>query len=865
MSSLPRLLVSLARSLACMTLLLSLATARAEQAHSTFEAIRTSVPPQLDGQLDDEVWATAPSYTRFVQTFPQEGAEPTERTEVRVLYDDQTLYVGIINFDSQPQLVNRQLGRRGQPPESDIVTVSIDSAHDRRTAYAFSVNAGGTLRDTLYFDDNKSSNDWDAIWDGRAALRPDGWSVELAIPLRLLRFPSAPIQDWGFAVRREIARKSEVIDSILIPRNANAFVSRFGNLVGMQGLEPHMDVELTPYVASRASRRPLSSDPFLPRPRLWEPSADVGLDVKLSLTSQLVLNATINPDFGQVEADELILNLSTFEAFFPEKRPFFTQGMDIFQPAGAEISDSSQMLFYSRRIGLDTPILAATKLTGAITRNIQIGLLDAVVMDASPPSRADEDPGQPDSRYQFHPTRPFHFAPNSALPREPGVPQNFFMAISRATVAPGSTVGLSAGAATPLGHRCGSVLPEEPGPRDDCLVAGGNAAALDWNLRTQDGNWVFVGQLAGSQVVGGPQAGQLRRDGTLLRPGDTGLGTYMTAGLLGGDPLRFSVGYEYASPRLELNATGFQTTQNQQSAKATVEFVRPSGWGPLHTFSTSLNAYRDWTTDSRALHVNDQLLLLTEATLPGFHVAGFKIGAKFNRQDIREIPLTGIPIERPDYQYITAWGETNRNLPLSLRLDAYVNRLVAPAPTLSKHGQGATLTTIWRPLPNLETQFIADFYGFMEGPRWLETLPNGRYLFSEQEPLILSLTLRQLLVLSPQLTLQLYAQLFSATNRFGPFYEATPGADGRVHLADFLPTEPGMDPSYHEAALNMNMVLRWEYSPGATLFLVYSRAQQELPPQEGSAELFHLVLPNRLFAGASTDTLFVKWSHAWGL
>ena len=318
-------------------------------------AVRVSASPSMDGKLSEPQWLTAPVFDKFVQEFPEEGARPSERTEVRVLYDDDNLYVGIICYDSQPGQILRQLGRRDHIPASDTVGFAIDSGHGHREAFAFTVNAAGVLQDSLWFQDNQNSDDWDAVWDAAVSARPDGWSAEFAIPLNLLRFTDAPVQTWGFFVRREIARTHEVIDSVLIPRNANGFVSRFGHLSGLRGLKQKTDIEVTPYLAARGTLRPQFSDPSIPKPRLFDPSIDVGFDLKAAVTRGLTLDATVNPDFGQVEADQVILNLTNFEQFFPEKRPFFTHGLDLFQPVGGDVGHTPQTLFYSRRIGLITP------------------------------------------------------------------------------------------------------------------------------------------------------------------------------------------------------------------------------------------------------------------------------------------------------------------------------------------------------------------------------------------------------------------------------------------------------------------------------------------------------------------------------
>ena len=225
--------------------------------------------------------------------------------------------------------------------------MGIDSTHDRRSAYYFGINAAGVLRDGLFFGDVNLADTWDGVWDGAVAVRPDGWSAELAIPLDLLRFPRAQTQDWGFLVRRTVHRTHQVYDSTLVPRSANGLVSRFGTLTGLDGVTPRGAFQIPPYVTGRLSFRPQYTDPAYPEPRLTEPSADVGADLRATLTSDLTLNAAINPDFGQVEADQVILNLSNHELFFPEKRPFFNQGLDLFQPVGAEYGPPPAALLHA--------------------------------------------------------------------------------------------------------------------------------------------------------------------------------------------------------------------------------------------------------------------------------------------------------------------------------------------------------------------------------------------------------------------------------------------------------------------------------------------------------------------------------------
>jgi hypothetical protein len=815
----------------------------------------------LDGALEEPAWGDAPVFDAFVQLFPDEGAAPGERTELRVLHDDRNLYVGIVCYDGEPGAIGRALGRRDSPPASDTIQVLIDSAHEHRGAYAFGVNAAGVQFDGLWYADTNYTAEWDAVWGSAVRERPDGWSVELSIPLRLLRFPDAAEQTWGFAVQRHIARTREDISSVLIPRSATGKVSRFGHLTRLQGLQPRMDVELVPYLASRVVVRPQFSNPALATPRLADPSLDLGLDLRATLGSQLTLNATLNPDFGQVEADQLLLNLTNLEQFFPERRPFFTQGMDLFQPVGSEDGFSPQMLFYSRRIGLDAPILGAAKLTGTVGRALEVGVLDAVVMG---PGAGVTDEARPDRTFRLHWSRPLHLGPGSELPARAPAPQNFFMGVARYRLAESTTVGGQLAAATPLTGPC----TEEDAAQESalqpaaCSTLGGNAAALDFAFRSQDGYWTVLGQVDGSQVVGGPPE-RVLRDGTVLRPGDTGLGAYVQGGKVGGEPFRFDLRYRYAAPTLDLNATGYLAAQNAQSLVANLGFTRPNGLWKFHAFDVKVNGGGTWTTDGRTVAMDRAINLSVSALLPGFHFLELGTGQYSLGDDIREISSTGIPFERVATTYALFFGETNTSLPLTASLSGMLTRN-----TRAERGQGAWGWTgeagfTVRPRDWLETRLSVRHEAVPSGPRWVDTPQPGEYLFGDLHARALSVVLRQQLVLNPRLTFQLYGQLFSEQGRFGTFYTARSEGRSRIRLADLSPVAPGLDADFHSAVVNVNLVLRWEYRPGSTLFLVYARSQRERPLLEGEAPSRGL-LPAGLLDGRASDSFLLKWSWWWG-
>ena len=220
------------------------------------QATRTTEMIRADGKLDEPAWQQAPVFDAFVQTFPNANAAPSERTQMRVLYDERNVYFGFYLHDSQPENIIRTLGRRDQPPDSDAIQVVIDSAHDHRTGYVFKVTAGGVQADSLLFQDNKETQEWDAVWDGAASMAPDGWTAEIVIPLQILRYPAAPVQTWGFAAQRTIARNHEENLSVFIPPNASGKVSRLGHLTGLKELQDPRHLELTSYLAARSVLRP---------------------------------------------------------------------------------------------------------------------------------------------------------------------------------------------------------------------------------------------------------------------------------------------------------------------------------------------------------------------------------------------------------------------------------------------------------------------------------------------------------------------------------------------------------------------------------------------------------------------------------
>lgn len=898
--------------------------ALAQGAQGPIRAARTPVPPHLDGRVEELAWKRAPVYSEFVESFPQEGiAVPAEfRTEVRVLFDDRTLYVSVVCHDPQPAEIVRQLSRRDAPLYGDSIEVSIDSTLDRRTGYSFAVNAAGVLRDGLLYGDVNLADTWDGVWDAAVSEREDGWSAELAIPLELLRFPQLATQEWGFEVRRTVYRTHQVFDSRLIPRSANGLVSRFGTLVGLEGLLPHRAFQLTPYATTRLSFRPQFSDPASPRPSLSDPSADVGLDLRAALASDLNLVAAINPDFGQVEADQVVLNVGNQEIFFPEKRPFFTQGLDLFQPVGSEYG-ASQRLFYSRRIGLDAPILAAAKLTGTGWKGLDLGILDSVVTGVADPGKQEvaflDGPAaddawvhdveqRPDRRVLYSAQRPFHLGLASELPREPPVPRNYFAGVLRQSVLSASAVGATITSANPLAARCTEAdvkrqqdlqasLPtairvNSAGPiaAADCQAYGGTTAGLDMNLRSADGEWLAIAALNGSRRIGGP-ANDVQYDGTVLHPGDLGLGGYLFAGKFGGEGFRWDVDYRYASPRLDLNATGFLPTQNEQAARLALHYFRSQGIGGLHELQLNFWLQGAWTTDGRWTSRGRNASVEGWVTLAGFQTVGLNVELELPRFDVREVRDYGVPFERRGSVAFTLFGTTDPKRPLVLSGDVYLLPAFQGGPVPAQLGGGADLTFLLRPFSWWETQLLGKYDAYPLGARYVacssgpcsaagvDAPETNTFLFGQRDVQALSLTLRQTFIFSPRLTLQVYAQFYSAGGYHPAYYQAKAFTGERVAMDALqrLSERPAAtdDPDFHDAALNINVVFRWEYRLGSVLYLVYARNQTVLGLQKvidpATGEVIKQqaptsgLVPLRLGPGPAVNTFQVKWTYLFDL
>ena len=515
-------------------------------------AVRTSTPPVIDGVDDDSVWRAAPPIAAFREWQPTEGKEPRFRTEARVAYDAANLFVFVRAFDPHPDSIIRILERRDTFTPSDMIWIFVDSYHDRRTGYEFGVNAAGVKIDQAIYDDGREDGAWDAVWDAATRIDSLGWTAEFRIPLSQMRYGTDREHTFGFTIDRDIYRYNERVSWPMFSQAKAGMVSQFGSLDGLEDLETPRRLEAMPYVVTKSASK-IRDNRFTDRSSLT-----LGGDLKYRVASNLTLDATVNPDFGQVEADPAVLNLSAYESFFDERRPFFVAGQGLFRfdVNCNQVNCSSEGLYYSRRIGRTpqlagtygdtvpsepTTILGAAKLLGRFPAGLTVGVLEAATERAASPGDTTFEPGT-----------------------------NFAVARIRQDLRDGNS-GIGA-MLTAVNRR----MDEWSSPY---LTSSAYAGGLDFRHRFLRNTYEVTGSLDASRVQGSraailglqtdavhyyqrPDGGLPLDSNSTLLDGDA---EELKLGKVAGAHLMFESAYQRRSPGFEVNDLGFLRRADQQS------------------------------------------------------------------------------------------------------------------------------------------------------------------------------------------------------------------------------------------------------------------------------------------------------------
>ena len=856
------------------------------QPRGTVTAVRVTDPPTLDGRLTEEAWLLAPPATTFTQSDPDEGQPATERTEVRVLFDDEAVYVGARLFDTDAARIVRRMAKRDEDPDADRLTVYLDPMHDHQTGMFFRVSASGVQKDAVVFNDTWDDASWDAVWQSAVSADAESWSVEYRIPLSQLRFQQGEHAVWGFNVARYVQRKNETDWLEQSPKSQNGLASRMAHLVGLDGLRPRRNAQVLPYVASRAEFiGDGNSGPFNDGSRLFGAG---GVDMKFGLTSSVTLDATINPDFGQVEVDPAVVNLTAFEVFFEERRPFFVEGAQIFNNYGRSgannywgFNSSDPNIFYSRRIGrapqrqasgdyIDAPpattILSAAKVTGRSRGGWSLGLLDALT---------DREMARTSTARQFGTTT-----------TEPAT--NYLVARLQRDIGRRAGVGMIA---TSTSRRfddeaIARMLPEQ------ATVVGGDGYWFFSGAR----DWVVNGRMAVSRLSGTPAA--MTRMQTLVqhafqRPDASHVSLDPARGSLTGFTGRLNLNRNSGlwqvnaslwgvSPGFDSNDLGFLTTADRAGAHVVMmrRKVIPDRWTRSRSFWIS-----KWWTWNFGREVQGDGI--TGNAFFTFHNWWTASGGGSLRRRVLDDRLTrgGVSAESPGGGGWNGTVNSDARRALSVQVNANGNWHEAGG-----WSRMATVTLNIKP---------SSMFAFTIGPQLMRTFVTAQYITSVTDDTAaatggrrdvfglldqtqLMMTLRANAILTPRVSIQVFAQpLLSAGDYFAFRELAQPrtydfleyGQSGstltyqpllRRYTADpdgsgAAPPLSFDDPDFNLKSLRINSVFRWEFRPGSTFFAVWTRQQQD-STYPGT---FNAGRDLRTLVGARTDDVVMVKLAYW--
>lgn len=843
---------------------------------------------KLDGSLDEVAWEDAETIGNFTQRAPKIGSPASENTVVKFLYDNDALYIGAFMYDSSPDSIAAPLFRRDEDGFSDWLFAGIDSYNDERTAFVFAVNPRGVQKDLLFYNDNQQDTSWDAVWESSASIHENGWSVEMRIPLSQIRYnqsENVDTMEWGINFSRHIARKDEIVYWSPTPPDDSGIVSKFGRLDDLNDLPKKNQLEFIPYISSKLDRTPLTgSNPFINE---YEPSVNAGADISYGLSSNMTLTATLNPDFGQVEVDPAEVNLSAFETFFPERRPFFLEGSEIFDFGFRPMLNlgGAPQIFYSRRIGRapqgsvpseaeftdvpsQTPIAGAVKLSGKTPGGWSVGLINAVTR-------------QNNASYSLS---------NGDIESVVVEPlTNYSVGRLQKDFREGkSVVGLMANSV--IRNQSESALSE-------ILSDQAYSAGADFQHQWNDRKYRINGKFAASHVSGTqaminrlqhssaryyqrPDADHLSLDANLnsLRGiyGDV-MVTRQTRHWI----TQFR-GMQ-VSPGFEVNDLGFQTGADRRTFTGINLFKQPEASWIFRNYS------------------------IFTATAVTFNSAGdfidnvHGIGSSFRLENFWSVSTELLGSFRTYDDRLTRGGPMGMS-PASVMFNTIVStdyrkklQLVFSSrqrgDELGGYHRSGSVKVRYRPHPAANISIEPQFTSYKTTTQYAGTILSQsntamfgkRYLFADMIQKTLSASIRADWTFSPKLSLQLFAQPFLSAGEFSRFkelgqarsmnYTVYGEESGSIQLnseTNSYEITPGSssgesfeirNPNFNIRSIRGNAVLRWEYRPGSTVFFVWQQTRSSRG-QYGTLNIANDY--DELFRSPANHTFLIKFSYWLG-
>jgi hypothetical protein len=820
---------------------------------SIVNAVKTTEHIKIDGILDEEVWQGKPSVDRFIQREPVEGTEPTEKTEIYIAYDDNALYIGARMYDNHPDSIINRLTRRDYYITSDALFIGLDPNHDKRSGYFFSINAAGTLTDGVLYNDDWSDNSWDAVWEGKARIDDKGWTAEMRIPFSQMSFKNENDQVWGINIKRIFARNNEEDYIIKLPKNEGAGVSKFIDLKGLDGIKSSGKIEVVPYLTGKGEYlQHTPGDPYN-NGSMYTPG--VGADLKMALGNNLTLNATINPDFGQVEIDPAVINLSDVETYYSEKRPFFVQGSSLFDfgNGGARnywgFNWPGVNLFYSRRIGRNpqgavpanvdfssypsgTHILGAAKLTGRTGDNWNIGIVQALTQREY-------------AQYQVN-------GINSQMEVEP------FTYYGVARVQKEMNNGRqSIGFMSTLVTRNynDNYLP------DTTSKTSFTAGVDGWTSFDTSKTWVLTGYADVSYLHGTKERMvdlQENSQRYFQRPDAISYSVDSNATSLTGFAGRFYLvkqqgnsffnsAFGFITPSFDCNDIGFLSRSNiiNMHAGGGYDWTIPNNY--FHYLELGIAVFRNYDFDLNK--TNDGVFQFGTYQFTNFYYLNWDFAYNpwlVNNSRTRGGPLTLSP---PGWQAdISLSSDDKKNIVIGTGVHSWQSE--------SENYLEYDLSCEYRPTANVTLSLAPFISRDFQRSQYINTFADiyavntfaNRYVFGEMDQKTLGANIRLNWTFTPELSLQLYIQPLVSIGKYTSIKELarprsyefnsfnnislnsadntyTVDPDGQGPAAPFTFDNP----DFNYRSLRGNAVLRWEYMPGSVLYLVWTQTRSDDP------------------------------------
>lgn len=841
--------------------------------------------PLIDGQLTDQIWLEANKDGNYVQFEPHEGIAPTFDTEFAILHDADHLYVGIWAYDPHPDSISRRMSRRDQV-EGDLVGVDFDSYHDHRTSFGFWVSASGVKFDRVMTGDgNTEDPSWDPNWEVRTAITDEGWTAEMKIPFSQLRFEHSSEGGWGLNMVRYVFRKQEVSIWQRIPKGSGGFVSYYGDMTGLNGIRPKKQMDITPYtVASAELFEAEEGNPFRSAGR--DQSLNAGVDAKIGITHNLTLDLTVNPDFGQVEADPSQVNLTAYETFFEEKRPFFIEGRSILSlPLMIGDGDlANENLFYTRRIGRRpqggtslsdgeyadypsfTPILGAAKLTGKTEDGWSIGLLESLT-------------GQENA------------AISGSLGDRSEVIEpltNYFIGSLGRDFNEGNTV--VKGLVTAV-HR------KTDGTGMEWLHRSAYTGGFDFTQFFKNKTYILTVKTYFSQVNGSeeallrtqqssshyfqrPDAPHLQVDST--RTSLFGNGGSLMFGQIGNSNLQYGAFMNWKTPGVELNDVGYIRSSDEllPILFASYRFYEPFSIFRTMRYNASFWSGFDWS----GRYLGSGGNVNGHAQFTNFWSVG--IGLNLETKGISNAMLRGGPsFKHPQgiRPWVYATTDSRKRLVFSL------NGFGGISAEQYNQSVGANLSISYRPWNVLQIMLEPNVMIQQNQLQYItqtDYMDDPRYIFGTIDQKVIGMSLRMNLTITPDLTIQYWGQPFMAVGRYDEVKMITdPMAENysdRYHTfsseqiecfrADgYCLVDENQDgtadyevdfPDFNFKEFKSNLVARWEYKPGSVFYLVWSQGRNAV---HGYGDLDFTRDMSHLYQVHPHNVFLIKFSYRFGL